>query len=54
MKTEIKSLDCVNEFIVQLAAERLNYHPDDDFANYVNMETGKFSYASAEAYFRNL
>ncbi|MES2275437.1 MAG: hypothetical protein V4592_05415 [Bacteroidota bacterium] len=53
MITEIKSLDDVTEFVVQLVEEGLNYHPDDDFENYVNIETGEPSYTAAEASLRN-
>ena len=51
--TEIRTLDDVNEFVIQLIAEGLNYHPDDDFANYVNIETGEPSYTPDEALLRN-
>lgn len=53
MITEIKTLDDVKEFVHQLMAEGLNYHPDDDFDNYVNMQTGEPSYLPAEASLRN-
>jgi hypothetical protein len=33
--------------------EGLNYHPDDDFNNYVNTETGEASYTPEEALLRN-
>lgn len=53
MITEIKTLDDVTEFVVQLVAEGLNYHPDDDFENYINIETGEPSYTPVEAFLRN-
>jgi hypothetical protein len=53
MITEISTLDNVKEFVVQLIAEGLNYHPDDDFENYVNIETGEPSYTTTEASLRN-
>jgi hypothetical protein len=51
--TEIRTLDNVNEFVIQLTAEGLNYHPDDDFENYVKIETGEPAYTTTEASLRN-
>jgi hypothetical protein len=53
MITEIRSPEDVTEFVKLLVAEGLNYHPDDDFENYVNMQTGDPSYTPAEALLRN-
>jgi hypothetical protein len=53
MLTEIRSLEDVKEFVVQLVVEGLNYHPDDDFENYINIETGEPSYSPDEAFLRN-
>jgi hypothetical protein len=53
MIAEVKSMEDVAEFVSQLVDEGLNYHPDDDFENYVNMETGEASYTAAEALERN-
>lgn len=53
MKTEIKSLENVTEFVVELVAEGLNYHPDDDFENYINTETGEPTYTPDEVLLRN-
>lgn len=53
MIAEVKSIEDVAEFVSQLVDEGLNYHPDDDFENYVNMETGEASYTAAEAWERN-
>ncbi|WP_345955273.1 hypothetical protein [Mucilaginibacter sp. PAMB04168] len=53
MITKIKTLEDVKEFVHQLMAEGLNYHPDDDFDNYVSMQTGDPSYTPAEALLRN-
>lgn len=53
MLSEIKSLKDVSEFIIQLVREGLNYHPDDDFENYVNMETGKPTYTPEQVSLRN-
>jgi hypothetical protein len=53
MLTEIKSLQDVTQFVAQLMAEGLNYHPDDDFENYMNIKTGQPSYTLDEASLRN-
>jgi hypothetical protein len=53
MIAEIKSIEDVAEFVSQLVDEGLNYHPDDDFENYVNMETGDPSYTLEQASERN-
>lgn len=53
MITEIKSLEDVHEFILQLVGEGLNYHPDEAFENYINLETGEPSYSPDEAALRN-
>lgn len=53
MITKIKNIEDVTVFVKELAVEGLNYHPDDDFENYVNMETGVPSYTSEEAALRN-
>jgi hypothetical protein len=53
MIAEVKSLENVTEFVTQLVAEGLNYHPDDDFENYVNIETGEPSYTPDEVALRN-
>jgi len=49
----IESLEEVVLFMKELVAEGLNYHPDDDFEDYINMETGVPSYTSEEAALRN-
>jgi hypothetical protein len=53
MITEIKTIEDVEEFVTQLVAEGLNYHPDDDFENYIDIETGDPSYMPEEALLRN-
>jgi hypothetical protein len=50
---EIKNVEDVSTFVIQLVAEGLNYHPDDDFNNYVNTETGEPSYTPEQALIRN-
>ena len=39
MINEIKTPDDIAVFVIQLVAEGLNYHPDDDFNNYINIAT---------------
>lgn len=46
MIVQINNLEDVATFVTQLVAEGLNYHPDDDFNNYINMETHEPSYSS--------
>ena len=45
----------VVKFIVWLVFyENINFHPDDDFKDYVNYKTGKRSYSDEEAAYLNL
>ncbi|WP_214071825.1 hypothetical protein [Mucilaginibacter sp. dw_454] len=53
MITIIKNLEDVKLFTRQLVSEGTNFHPDDDFNNYVNLETGEPSYTLEEAEIRN-
>jgi hypothetical protein len=53
MLTEIKDLDDIILFTKQLIVEGVNVHPDDDFSDYVNMETGEPTYSKEGADFRN-
>lgn len=53
MITEILTIGDVELFIKQLIAEGTNAHPDDDFNNYVNIETGVPAYTTEEAETRN-
>ncbi len=53
MLAEIKTTEDVAEFVTELLGEGLNYHPDENFENYVNMETGEASYTAQEALLRN-
>lgn len=53
MLSEIKSIKDVCEFVAQLVEEGLNYHPDEDFENYVNIETGEPSYTPEQVCLRN-
>jgi hypothetical protein len=45
----IKNLADVAEFARTVIRNGVNLHPDDDFRNYVNLETGKNTYTDKEA-----
>jgi len=53
MIQEIKNLDDIAEFMHNLVDEGVNAHPDEDFRNYVSMETGEDTFTAEEAEFRN-
>lgn len=53
MITQISTLDDVESFAIQLTKERVAFHPDDDFNDYVNFNTGLPFYTEAEAISRN-
>jgi hypothetical protein len=54
MITEIKTLQDVVEFAKYLVeVESLNFHPDDDFKDYVKIETSTPTYTAEEAEIRN-
>jgi len=53
MITDIVTTHDVIEFTRCLIEEGTNVHPDDDFFNYVNMETDLPTYNSDEATLRN-
>jgi hypothetical protein len=53
MISEIKELNDVECFMKQLVVEGTNAHPDEDFNNYVNMESGEPAYTAGEAALRN-
>lgn len=54
MMQEIKSMDDVRTFFNELLQESLNFHPDEDFANYINGETKLATYTDEEARLRNM
>jgi hypothetical protein len=54
MLTEIRTVPDVEEFVKQLVKEGTNVHPDDDFHNYVNMNSDLPVYTPEEAEERNL
>src|SRR3954467_14025285 len=53
MITEINTPEDINIFAKDLIDEGLNFHPDEDFRNYVNLETGEDTYTVEEAEIRN-
>jgi len=53
MITRIETLNDVKTFVRQLVREGLNYHPDDDFTQYINVETDEPTYPIEEAALRN-
>jgi hypothetical protein len=53
MITKILTTEDVKLFAKQLISEDLNFHPDDDFTDYVNLTTKLPSYSSEDAVLRN-
>ena len=53
MIEQIKTIKDVKTFAKQLINEGLNFHPDDDFNDYINVDTKKRSYTKSEASLRN-
>ena len=54
MLTKINTLTDVYQFAEILAKEEeVNFHPDDDFHEYINTETGEPTYNFLEAELRN-
>ena len=49
----IKTIDDVKTFFKQLLEESLNFHPDEDFTNYINCETREDTYSAEDADLRN-
>jgi hypothetical protein len=54
MIAKIRTLDDIKTFTKQLVEEGTNVHPDEDFINYVNIETGVDTYTPKEAMMRNV
>ena len=51
---QIKNLSDVETYFKQLILEeKLNFHPEEDFRNYVLLDTGLSSYNEEEAELRN-
>ena len=53
MLKQIKTTKDVIAFAKQLIKEGVNFHPDDDFNDYINLETQEPTYKKADADFRN-
>lgn len=53
MLSQIKSVADVEQFAKLLIEEGSNFHPDDDFKDFVNNKTGEPTYTSEEAELRN-
>lgn len=53
MLAEIKNIEDVAVFTMQLVDEGLNLHPDEDFDNYISIITGEPTYTRPEAELRN-
>ena len=53
MLKQIKTTNNVVAFANQLIKEGINFHPDDDFNDYINLDTQEPSYTKDEADFRN-
>lgn len=53
MITHIQNLKDVAAFAKQIIAEKVSFHPDDDFNDYIFFNTGKPCYTKVEAAKRN-
>ena len=53
MITRINNPEDVIAFAKQLVKECVNFHPDEDFKNYINIETSEPTYTEKEAELRN-
>ena len=53
MIQEIKTVEDVKTFFEELLSEGLNFHPDDQFEDYINYETKEPTYTEEEAALRN-
>ncbi len=53
MVAEINTIDDVKMFAHQLLDEKLNFHPDESFENYIDSKTHLPCYSAEEAQFRN-
>lgn len=49
----INTVDDVKAYFNDLLEESLNFHPDEDFTNYINGETKAPTYTAEEASLRN-
>lgn len=53
MLKQITTTKDVVAFAKQLIKEGVSFHPDDDFNDYINLETEKPTYTKEDADFRN-
>ena len=53
MIKQIRTTNDVVAYAKQLIKEGVNFHPDDDFNDYINLETQIPTYTKQEADFRN-
>lgn len=53
MIAKIINLDDVRTFTKQLINESVNFHPDENFINYINIQTSEPTYAEKDAEVRN-
>ena len=53
MINKILTLEDVKQFAKELTSEGLSFHPDDDFHEYINLETKAPSYSKEDADLRN-
>lgn len=53
MLTHIQNLKDVAAFAKQLIAEKVSFHPDDDFNDYIFFDTRKSCYSKDDAFKRN-
>lgn len=53
MLKEIKKVSDVKKFASLLTEEGINFHPDNDFSDYINLKTRKPSFSKIEIAHRN-
>lgn len=53
MITSILSIEDVKNFARLLTSEKVSFHPDDDFHDYIDLVTGLKHYSDEEATHRN-
>jgi len=53
MTNNIHTLEDVQNFARELVIEGCNFHPDDDFFDFKNIESGESIYSRSEAIHRN-
>lgn len=53
MIQSINTIEDVKNFLNQLNAEGLNFHPDNDFADYINTDTEESTYSEEDANLHN-